>query len=334
MVKKKKKTSFLLAVMFVTLLAVGVYTGIEPDSLEDDEVYKLTDISMNVQVEDGYSGKVLTNSPVLVIHGDKKKVKKLKKAQDIPEVVINMKKKRPGEYVGVPEVKGKLFNVTYSFQPSEISVAVLNAKELKFPAFERYVGLAGEGKFVSSIMVDEDAVLLVTDEQNRAIGNVVAEVDVGGMTESGDADGTVYVLDKRGNVMEDVDILTKKVAVYVTLEKLGWLKTQEDINALQDEITTLEKELKDKVALNTGEMDVLVKSDLEKEIDFRQKRLKTKKDEIAKKKDGFVELKASQEEKKKKEVNKSIEEGGKVTQEDIDKQSEEGKKEENTEESN
>lgn len=310
--KKKYKSAIGLTLIFVTFLAIGVYSGLDTDGLDEDEVYKLTDIAMNVEVDKGYSGKVLTDSPVLIIHGDKKKVKKMKKAQTIPTVTINLKRKSPGEYVAVPKVEGKLFQVNYSFQPEEMAVAVLEARELKFLALEREFGLVGEGMHVASVVADESAVLMVTEEQERSIGNVIAEVNVEGMMESGDARANIYVLDKRGNLMEDVELVTKDISVFVSVEKLGWLQTQEDIAALEKEIAELKVELADRQAENVGEMDVLKKSDLLKEIDFREKRLVTKSAELTDKKSGFEELKAYQEEKKLKEVKVSILEGGKV----------------------
>lgn len=320
--KNKKKTSIGLTLLFVTILAVGVYSGLDTDGMSEDEVYKLTDIAMDVQVDSGYSGRVLTASPELIIHGDKRKVKKLKKAGTVPEVKINMKRKKPGEYEAVPSVEGKLFQVNYTFKPEKVAVAVLEARELKYLVLEREFGLVGEGMHVTSVMADEEAVLSVTEEQDRRIGNIIAEVDVEGMKESGDARAVIHVLDKRGDFMEDVEKMTKDISVFVTLEKLGWLQTKEDITALEKEIEKYRVELEEKKAQDVGEMDVLKRADLVKEIDFREKRIAKKSLELKEKKSGFAEMKKAQEDKKLKEVNKSIVDGGKVEEKKKDEDKE------------
>lgn len=317
MTKKRKKLKIkppavALTLVFVGILAYGVYSGLDTSGMKEDEVYKLTDIAINVEVDKGYGSKVLTNSPVLIIHGDKKKVKKMKKAETIPEVTINMKRKKSGEYVGVPKVDGKLFNVQYTFQPAEIEVAVLDATEIKFLVNEREYGLTGEGMHVAKVLADTKANLLITAEQERSIGQVIAEVNVDGMLESAEVMATVLVLDKRGNIMPDIDRVTEEIPVYVEVEKLGWLQTEQDIANLEEEIATLVVELAEQKALDVGEQDVLKKADLRKEIDFREKRLITKKAEVVDKKSGLAELKELQESKKVKEEKKSLLDGGKV----------------------
>lgn len=313
-----------LAIVFCGMLAIGVYTGLEEPDETDDGVYKLTDIAMKVNVDEGYSGKVLTESPVLIIHGDKKKVKKLKKQKTIPEVVIDMRKKGEGEYVGVPKVVGELFRVNYNFEPKEIEVEVLEATEHKFPVYERDYGLAGEGMKVESLYANDKAVLVITEEQERAIGQVLAEVNVDGLDTSGDYDADVVVLDKRGDIM-DVEVLTPTVPVYVTIEPMGWYQTMLDIDVLKDEIGTLEVELAERVEEEKKVQDVLKKSDLRKEIDFRDKRLKQKRQELDEKQEGLSEMKIEQEYKKQEGEKKSVRKGGRIEEDEEKDKIDEGK---------
>lgn len=287
--RKNFGSSVGLAVVFVIVLGLGVYSGLDKDSLQEDEVYKLSDVAMKVEVGEGYGSKILTSNPVLIVHGDEKKVRKMKKNGEIPEVIIDLKRKKSGEYEGKPKVVGTLFGVHYTFEPEMIDVAVLDAEVKKFAVIEREYGLAGDGRQVGQMLVSGEAELLVTEEQELTIGKVIADVNVEGLTESRDVLSRVIVLDKRGNIMTNVPVVTEEVYISVTIEKMGWLQTKEDIIALTEEITVLEGELAQRLGEEKEVQDVLRKKDLQKEINFREARLEQKHAELVNKEQGLDE---------------------------------------------
>lgn len=321
--KKKKQRrrhtsrtkTFIIAGGTTLLLAIGVYSTLEDPDKVKEGVYELENFGIDVATAEGFSGEVI--DPIkLTIYGDKKKVTKMRKAGEIPEVVIDMTDKKEGEYEGKPEVEDTKYGVKYKFAPESVSVKIMEASLIDMPTFEHGYGLTGEGYRVSSIVAKEPAEVIATKEQAHLIGQIVVEVDVTGLTETVELDGKVIVLDKRGKEMTNLNVKNPTIPTTINIEPMPWRATEIAIEELEKEITELESGLKKVREEEKTVTDVLQKEDLRREISFRENRLTTKQQEILEKRESLVGQKEVQEQKKAQDVRKSVLDGGKVIEED------------------
>lgn len=323
--KKKRKKNFKSAVFLTTLftsfLAYAVYTSLDSDGFDEEEVYRINNVAMNVLTDTNFSGRVVSEQPTLTLSGDKNKVKNMKKDNEIPEIILDIKdKNKEGVYEVTPVVKDKKLKVDYTFKPSSMEVKLIESKVEEFNVVERDFGLAKNGYTVGKMVASEKAKLKVTEEDKLLIGNVIVEIDNSLITkENSDVVGKVLVLDKKGKILPDIKIKNAGILTNVTLSKMGWLKVEEDIEAIKKELVTLKSELKEKEALLKKSKDVLRKRDLKKEVKFRKSRIASRTEELKTKESSISVLKKTQEDKKKSDVKLSITDGGEVDAELIKK---------------
>lgn len=296
------------------VIALGLaYVAYSNVSLEDgydvDEAYVIQNVAMQVKTDSGYESKILTPSTTLTIYGDDKKVRKLKKAGIVPEIVLNAEGKKEGTYDFKPEVVDELINVNYHFSPSNVDVQVIQAERRQYDVLERFYGVAAEGYYIERMIADEQATLLLTADEMLEVGYVVADLDASQVTESGEYLADVVVLDKRGNRL-DIPVVTDKVRVQVTYSTLPWYQRQQDVEALKKEIATLEEELTDRRKKLPNVSDLLQRTDLQKEIEFREKRLPMKKQELAEKEQGLSQAKENEEGLKQSQKQEALLKGG------------------------
>lgn len=316
--RNNKKALKLTAVLSV-LLAYGVYTSIGNDGFDVNQVYKIDNVAMNIKANENFTGKIVTATPELIISGDENKVKSLKELGQTPKIELELTDKdEEGVYKVKPKVKDKLIGVNYTFQPSEIEVNLLEQQMKEFDVIERDYGVAIEGYTVGKTVAQEKAKLYVTEDDISRIGQVVVEFDASKVKGSGEVEGNVIVLDKKGEVLPKIEKGNKTIKIAISLDKLGWKRTQEDITKIQDELVTLRGELRDKEKALKVEKDVLRKKDLKKEVKFRKTRIAKREGELKSKQKGLTEIKSSQEGKKEKAERKSILNGGELEQELID----------------
>lgn len=323
--KKKRKKNFKSAVFLTTLftsfLAYAVYTSLDSDGFDEEEVYRINNVAMNVLTDTNFSGRVVSEQPTLTLSGDKNKVKNMKKDNEIPEIILDIKdKNKEGVYEVTPVVKDKKLKVDYTFKPSSMEVKLIESKVEEFNVVERDFGLAKNGYTVGKMVASEKVKLKVTEEDKLLIGNVIVEIDNSLITkENSDVVGKVLVLDKKGKILPDIKIKNAGILTNVTLSKMGWLKVEEDIESIKKELVTLKSELKEKEALLKKSKDVLRKRDLKKEVKFRKSRIASRTEELKTKESSISVLKKTQEDKKKSDVKLSITDGGEVDAELIKK---------------
>lgn len=311
--KKNRISALSLTAIFTVFLSYAVYTNLDSDGFDVEQVYRINNVAMNVESSDDFSGKVVSEQPTLTMSGDTKKVKQMKDEKFSPEITLDLKgKTKEGIYKVEPKVKDEKIGVNYTFKPASMEVKLIESKLQQFEVVERDYNLAKEGYTVGEMVAVQKAELKVTDEQKLLIGNVIAEIDASKLTDSTRTKAKVLVLDKKGHIMKDINVVTPTIDVDVNLTKLGWLKIQEDINAISKEIATLKKELAEKQKEIKTVKDVLRKKDLKKEIKFREARIKKRTTELETKKSSIDALKKSQEAKKAKENKKSLENGGEL----------------------
>lgn len=293
----------------LSLAYVAYNNALIQDGYDVEEAYVIQNVAMYVETDKGYESKILTPSATLTIYGDDEKVRKLKKANIIPEVELKATGKEEGVYEIKPQVKDTLIDVHYQFSPATVDVQVLQAERRPFEVMERYYGVAQTGYYIERIIADEQAMLLLTEDEMLEVGYVVADLDASTVTESGTYQADVVVLDKRGNLL-DVPIETEKINVQVTFSMLNWYQRQQDINALKEEISTLETELAERRAKLPTVTDLLQRTDLEKEIQFREKRLPIKKQELLDKETGLSQAKENEESLKQAQKQQALLSGG------------------------
>lgn len=309
--KKNFGTSIILTSVFTLFLGYAVYTSIDTDGFDEEQVYRLNNVSMDIISKDDFSGKIVTKQPVLTISGDNKKVQKMKENNETPEISLDVSSKnKEGIYTITPKLKEEKINVNYTFKPEKIEVKLIESKLQEFNVVERAYNLATDGYLIEKIVANQKATLKVTDEQKLLIGNVIAEVDASLINKSSSTQAKILVLDKKGAIMKNINIKTTTIPVDVTLSKMGWLKIQEDISNLTKEISTLKSELAQKEKQLKSTKDVLRKKDLKKEINFRKSRIEKRSTELESKKSSISSLKKSQEATKKKDMKASLENGG------------------------
>lgn len=309
--KKNRNTAIGLTFIFTSLLAYAVYTNIDNDGFDENQVYKINNVAMNINSSDNFSGRLVTEEPTLIMSGDVNKVKKMKEIEFIPEINLDIEdENKEGIYTVTPKVSDKKIGVNYTFKPSKMEIKLIESKIQDFNVVERSYGLAKEGYLVGEMVSLDKAKLKITEEEKLLIGNVIAEIDGSKISNSSTVKAKVLVLDKKGQIMPDIEVKTPEINVDVTLSKMGWLKIQEDIIAIEKELVTLKSELKEKESEIKTVKDVLRKKDLRKEIQFRKTRIKNKTSELEKKKSSIDELKKTQESKKVIDVQKSLENGG------------------------
>lgn len=310
--KKRNRIKALYITMVCTgLLAYVVYTTLNKDGFDSSEVYAISDVAMGIESPDNFTGRLVTPQPRLIISGDDKKVQKLKEQAGVPEITLNVKEKnKEGVYQVTPEVKDKLIGVDYTFQPSEMDVKLLANQLKQFEVIERPYGLAKSGYVVGKSVALTKAGIKVTEEDEAVMGQVVVEFDSSTIAKSGELLGEVVVLDRKGEVLEGMNIATEKIPVNVTLDKMSWLQTKEDIANMKADKKKLAGELVTKRAKLQRTKDVLQRKDLMKEINFREVRIKKHTKDIAYKESILGTLKAQQEAKKKAEERKSLKDGG------------------------
>lgn len=318
--KKNRRTAIGLTFIFTSLLAYAVYTNIDNDGFDENQVYKINNVAMTIKSSDNFSGRLVTEEPTLIMSGDVEKVKKMKEMEIIPEISLDVESEnKEGIYTIKPKVSNEKIGVNYTFKPSKMEVKLIESKVQDFNVIERSYGLAKEGYNIGEMISLDKAKLKITEEEKLLIGNVIAEIDGSKVLNSSTVKAKVLVLDKKGNIMPDIEIKSPEINVDVTLSKLGWLKVQEDIIAIEKELVTLKSELKDKEAEIKTVKDVLRKKDLNKEIKFRKTRIKNKTLDLNNKKSSIDELKKKQESKKVIDVQKSLEKGGEFDKNLIEK---------------
>lgn len=318
--KKNRRTAIGLTFIFTSLLAYAVYTNIDNDGFDENQVYKINNVAMTIKSSDNFSGRLVTEEPTLIMSGDVEKVKKMKEMEIIPEISLDVESEnKEGIYTIKPKVSNEKIGVNYTFKPSTMEVKLIESKVQDFNVIERSYGLAKEGYNIGEMISLDKAKLKITEEEKLLIGNVIAEIDGSKVSNSSTVKAKVLVLDKKGNIMPDIEIKSPEINVDVTLSKLGWLKVQEDIIAIEKELVTLKSELKDKEAEIKTVKDVLRKKDLNKEIKFRKTRIKNKTLDLNNKKSSIDELKKKQESKKVIDVQKSLENGGEFDKNLIEK---------------
>lgn len=312
---KNTKLAVALSSVFGFLFTYVIYSEIgDGDGFTRDEAYEIKNVAIKVNVDDNYTSKILNGSVDLLIYGDDKKVANMKDKNKVPEIVVNLKGKDAGEYEVEPVVKDDLIGVNYEFSPSLLDVEVIEAIPEKYLVLEHGFGVANEGYYVEKIVANEEAVLLVTEETKLEIGNIIAELDVTGVSESGVYPANIIVLDKRGKVL-DIPLETEQIQVTVTYSELTWKTITKDIATLTEEISVLESELETQKAELEITEDVLRRTDLQKEIDFRTTRLAEKNATLAEKEQSLIGLKEKQETEKKDSSKKSVLNGGLVSEE-------------------
>lgn len=300
--------------LLTLLLTVGaayvVYTEISvSDGFDSEEVYKLNNVAMSVETAKGFEGRVLTVAPTLTVYGEEKLVKQMKAAEIIPDIELNAKKMSEGVYEITPEVKDKKIKVNYSFTPSTMEVQVFKAEREEYDVLERFYGVAKEGYYIERIIAQEKAELLVTGEEALQIGYVVADISTTKITATGMYEADVVVLDKKGQLI-DLPLVKPTIKVEVTYSELPWYQRQKDVKLLKEEIKTLERELKERREKLPTLTDVLQRSDLQKEITFRETRLPLKQKELIDKETGLSEAKANEESLKLQQAQKALKDGG------------------------
>lgn len=301
----------LLTLILTMGAAFVVYTEVRvDDGFDSEEVYKLNNVAMEIDTEKGFEGRVLTVSPTLTVYGEEKLVKQMKAAEIIPDIELNAKKLSEGVYEITPEVKDKQIKVNYSFTPSTVEVQIFKAEREEYDVLERFYGVATEGYYIERIIAQEKAEILVTGEEALQIGYVVADIPTSKVTATGVYDADVVALDKKGNVL-DLPLVKPTIKVEVTYSELPWYQRQKDVTLLKKEISTLERELKERRETLPTLTDVLQRSDLQKEITFRETRLPLKQKELIEKETGLSEAKANEENLKKQQAQQALKDGGK-----------------------
>lgn len=314
-VRGNRKRAVGYTLLVTVMLFIGVYTGIEDPDKVVEGVYELDNFNITVETDTGYSGKVLDN-PKLTVYGDKGKVTKMRKSGEIPKVAVALKGKKSGEYTVEPKVTDTKFGVNYKFVPESITVKIEEAVQVDKNIYEHGYGLTAEGYKVASIVAKEKAQVIATKEQEQLIGQIVVEVDVTGLKETTELDGTVYILDKRGNLLEDIEVVNSTIPMTVNIEPMPWLATEHAIAEHEKELKKLEGELKGLQEELKTITDVLQQKDINREIQFRETRIKDLTEDLLTKQKNIVGQKEIQEEKKKQDVKESVIKGGKVVEED------------------
>lgn len=301
----------LFLTLFLTVgIAIIVYTEAQlVDGFDSDEVYKLNDIGMTIIADKGFEGRVLTVAPSLTVYGDDRRVKSMKNAEIIPDVQINAKRKSEGVYELTPVVKDDKFDLNYHFSPSTVEVQILKAEKEQYDVLERHYAIADEGYYIERMIAQEMAEVLVTSEQAMEIGYVVADIDAEVIKKSGIYDADLVILDKRGQIL-DLPLVKPTIKIEVTYSELPWYQRQKDILALKAEIATLETELAERRERLPKVSDLLQRSDLVKEISFRETRLPIKQKELIEKETGLSEAKANEENLKKSQAQQALKDGG------------------------
>lgn len=187
-----------------------------------EDVYVIENLNLDYQYDESkYEIVPLANEPYAVIKGDKQLLNLLK-WQGKPEFYIDLEGLEPGTYREKIQFKGINKGLTVEIYPSVVELRLMEQQTIKLTPTIDLTGTDNLNKeYVVGVPELEKQEVLIRDVQEKLneVGQVKATVDVSKLTQTTEIEVALTVVDRDGNVMEDINLIDTSIKVTIPVER-------------------------------------------------------------------------------------------------------------------